>query len=404
VKLREIERLRGVAVMMAVLTHTAPFLPYLGGIFSHPRTGVDIFFVISGFVVTRSLIRLLPDVAQSKRLIDAFDESRFALRTFYTRRFFRIAPLAVAVVALQGILFWIGFSPAVLGGDFSGYVREVCAIFMGVYNYALPNEGYTQFGVFWSLSIEEHFYLLLPVAFLLFRTREQRLAFSLAGIAFVACVCRNFFDVPPEGTAVPDFYRVMASHLRFDHLLAGVALALVFDGSPATPFMPKAFMKWVVLPMTLALIWVIPKALPSNTYFHEGFVASWFLCGILVAYAALDRGYVLEIPLLGRLLEYVGSRSYGVYLLHIPVLRLDNALLGHAPRYRQLVERWPWGHWFLYAFGTVMLAELTWHILESPMQRLGRRLTRVVPVERDRSIRATVAEIARSSPAPENAL
>ncbi|HEY2511701.1 MAG TPA: acyltransferase, partial [Polyangiaceae bacterium] len=170
-KLREIERLRAIAALMVVFTHTAPNLPLLGGLFSHPRTGVDLFFVISGFVVTRSLMRLLPDLSGVTDVGAAFDQSRGALRTFYTRRFFRIVPLAVAAIVLQRMLFVLGLPASALGGDINGLWREIAAVFTGVYNYAMPEQGYSQLGVYWSLSVEEHFYLLLPLAFLLVRTR-----------------------------------------------------------------------------------------------------------------------------------------------------------------------------------------------------------------------------------------
>jgi peptidoglycan/LPS O-acetylase OafA/YrhL len=374
-KLREIERLRAVAVLMVIFAHTGPPAPLFGAIFSHPRTGVDLFFVISGFVVTRSLVRQLPEVPESVGLADAFDRSRDALRRFYTRRFFRIVPLAVAVVVLQRLLFVAGFPPSELGGDLVGYWREVCAIFTGVYNYAMPNEGYNQFGVFWSLSVEEHFYLLLPLAFVFARTRGKRLAVALVGIAVVVVVCRNFFDVPPPGTDKPEYYRLMTSHLRFDSLLAGVALALVPGGPATRPLMPPGFVRWVALPFCLALVWAIPRALPLNTYLHEGFTATWFLCGILVGYAALDRGYVLPVPVFGRVLEYVGGRSYAMYLLHIPLLRIEGAIVRAYPGYGAFASHNPWTHWALFVLAVVLAAEVSWQVLEWPMQRLGRRLT-----------------------------
>ena len=204
-KLREIERLRAFAALMVVFTHTGPNIGVLQSIFGHPRTGVDSFFVISGLVVTRSLLRLLPDLSTVSGIDVAFDQSRAAVRLFYTRRFFRIVPLAVAAVVLQRLLHVLG-TP--VDGNLDGFWREVFAIFTGVYNYACPNEGYNQFGVYWSLSVEEHFYLLLPLSFLIFRTRSRRVGMAIGGIMFVALIARTFLDVPPPNTANPDFYRI----------------------------------------------------------------------------------------------------------------------------------------------------------------------------------------------------
>jgi peptidoglycan/LPS O-acetylase OafA/YrhL len=373
-KLREIERLRAIAVLMVVVTHNLPAGSWHESLFGHPRTGVDLFFVISGFVVTRSLLRLLPDLGDTSDIRAALDKSRVALRTFYLRRFFRIVPLAVAVVLVQRVLFALGSPASEIGGDARGYWREVIAIFTGTYNYALPVEGYGQFGVYWSLSIEEHFYLLLPLAFLLVRSRAGRLKLALAGIALVALVLRSFFDTPPTG-ANAEYYVLFASHLRFDALLAGVALAMALDGEPSRPFMPPAFMKWVLLPLCIVLVSVIPKALPTPTYNHLGFTATWFLCAVLVGYASFDRGYVFEIPVLGRVLEYIGSRSYAIYLLHVFLSRLDAGIRRYAPGYGQFRSDHPWIHFGWHLLVVVAVAEISWRALELPMQNFGRRLS-----------------------------
>lgn len=374
-KLQEIERLRAIAALMVIFTHTAPNFGILGYIFGHPRTGVDLFFVISGFVVTRSLLRLLPDLTQVDALDVAFDQSRGALRVFYTRRFFRIVPLAVVAVILQRLLLVLGIPAPILGGDVYGYWREVFAVFTGVYNYAMPNEGYSQLGLFWSLSIEEHFYLLLPLSFLLARTRAKRIGLALFGIAFVALVCRSLFDTPPPGTVLPDYYRMFSSHLRFDTLLAGVASAMLFEAPPAQPIMPAAFVKWVLMPACLVMIWAIPRVLPGNTYVHQGFTATWFLSGILVTYASFDRGYVFEIPIIRRVLEYLGSRSYGLYLLHIILLRFDLWQRQRKPGYAAFAGNHPWVHWVLLLLAVIAFAEVTWRLVEWPLQKFGRRLT-----------------------------
>jgi peptidoglycan/LPS O-acetylase OafA/YrhL len=374
-KLREIERLRAIAAFMVVVTHTVPGDSFLGGLFGHPRTGVDLFFVISGFVVTRSLLRLLPELTDANDLGAAFDKSRRALRVFYVRRFFRIVPLAVAMVILQRVLFALALPSSDIGGDARGYWREVVAIFMGVYNYAMPVEGYNQFGTYWSLSVEEHFYLLLPLAFLLVRTRGGRLKLALAGIALVAFVIRGLFDTPPPGVANAEYYQIFTSHLRFDSLFAGVALSLALDGEPAKPFMPPAFMKWVVLPFCLALVWALPRAVAGSAYLHQGFTATWFLCAVLVGYASFDRGYVLEIPVLGRVLEYLGARSYAIYLIHIFLLRIDFAIKRYDPEFTRLATEFKWLHWGVYLLVLVAAAEISWRALEWPMQKLGRRLT-----------------------------
>ena len=370
-KNREIERLRALAVLMVVFTHTGPSLGEWAQYFGNPRTGVDIFFVISGFVVTRALLRHLPDLRDVRHLDEAFDKSLRGLKAFYTRRFFRIVPLAVATVAFQ---YFLNVFATPIGGFVHGFWREVFAIFTGVYNYSMPEEGYSQFGVFWSLSVEEHFYLLLPIGFLLYRTRGRRIGLAIAGIVLVAFVLRTFFDTAPAGTAHADYYVIMSSHLRFDALLAGVAASLIFEGPPSKPFLPPALLRWIILPACVALIWAIPAVLPGRTYMHQGFTATWMLSAILVVYASFGKGYVFEVPVLGRVLEYVGGRSYAVYLLHIPVHRLDATIHAYWPAYEKWSGKTPVLHWWVYVAAVLVLSEISWRALEAPMQNLGRRL------------------------------
>lgn len=370
-KNQEIERLRAVAVVMVVLAHTMPPIGQWAAIFGNPRTGVDIFFVISGFVVSRSLLRQLPDLRQVNDVSEAFSRSIGSLKAFYTRRFFRIFPLAIAAMGLQYVLHVFG-TP--VNGNLNGFWREVFAIFSGVYNYSMPEEGYDQFGVYWSLSVEEHFYLLLPLAFVFCRTRGRRIGLAMSGIALVVFVSRPFFSTAPAGWNYPDYFSLMSSHLRFDALLAGVAAALLFEAPPSKPFLPPALLRWAILPSCLALIWAIPSALPKHAYFHQGFTAAWALSTVLVTYASFGKGYVLEIPVLRSVLERIGGRSFGIYLLHIPALRLSGALGAYWPTYAGWKSEHPWLHWLIY-FGVVLLfSEFSWWALEAPMQNLGRRL------------------------------
>jgi peptidoglycan/LPS O-acetylase OafA/YrhL len=367
----EIERLRAIAVVMVVCAHFGPPIGEWATIFGNPRTGVDIFFVISGFVVSRSLLRQLPDLRDVKDIGEAFGRSLGSLKAFYTRRFFRIFPLAIAAMGIQYCLHVFG-TP--VGGNLNGFWREVFAIFSGVYNYSMPEEGYDQFGVYWSLSVEEHFYLLLPLGFLFCRTRGRRIGLAMAGIALVVFVSRPFLSTAPAGWAFPAYYQIFSSHLRFDALLAGVVSALLFEGPPSKPFLPPALLRWAILPSCLALIWAIPRVLPAHAYAHQGFTAAWALSTVVVTYASFAKGYVLEIPVLRRVLEHIGARSFAIYLLHIPVLRLSDSIGAYWPAYGGWKSAHPAPYWPLY-FGAVLLfAELSWWALEAPMQNLGRRL------------------------------
>jgi peptidoglycan/LPS O-acetylase OafA/YrhL len=374
-KLKEIERLRAIAILLVMNVHWCTLFPFLPEIAHHSSSGVDLFFVISGYVVTLSLVRLLPPVDGAATFVDAFEQSKRALRVFYTRRFFRIVPAALAGILVHR--FCLDFFPEQFGSR-DDWRNQVTAFFGGIYNYTLayrPGGGAT-LGLYWSLSVEEHFYLLLPVLFLVLRTTSKRLA-SCAIVVLTCTFARRFSH--PEVPS-PEAYLKYASHLRFDSLMAGVAIALV-SGSregQAAPLLPPWVLRYAILPCCIVLVAFLPGVGNDDLLAHEGFVGLWLLSGVLVAYAGLDRGYVLSFPVVDRVLEYVGSRSYALYLLHLTALRIDIGAREQWPQY----ERWlPLGEEHALRRTAVLLvasllaAEAMHRLVERPAIALGRRLT-----------------------------
>ena len=367
-KLREIERLRAFAALLVLAVHWAPLKKLLPSILQDPWSGVDLFFVISGFVVTLSLVRLLPPVEAEVSFLGAFHLAKQALRTFYVRRFFRIMPVALVVALL--VRFGAGVFPDEFGST-KQWLEEFVAFFGGIYNYAFAYREGQHLNVYWSLAVEEHFYLLLPVLFLAFRTTNRRLA-ACAALALVSIVARGL--PRPDGSGEIPF-EMYSSHLRFDSLMAGVALALVrTDGG--TPIMPRRLLSFVILPIALGIVACLPGAAARHVEQREGFIALWMFSGLLVFYAALDRGYVLSIPVLGRVLEYIGSRSYSVYLIHQQVSRLETAERPNWPGYVALApdSEYPWQRVLVLFAGTLIAAELLYRLVEQPCIRLGRGL------------------------------
>src|SRR5580692_775539 len=171
---------------MVVLHHWAFIHPALPNALLYSRSGVDLFFVISGYVVTLSLKRLLPTF-ENVSFVEALDGAKGALRTFYTRRLCRIVPAALVAAALHGILTYV--YPSQFGSP-TQWTAEMIAVLTTTYNYVMPATGQTGLGVYWSLSVEEHFYLLLPLLFLAFRTTNRRFCMALMMIAVVAFVVR----------------------------------------------------------------------------------------------------------------------------------------------------------------------------------------------------------------------
>src|ERR1700691_4015325 len=130
-RLREIERLRAMAILMVMVVHWDTFQKLLPDVADHSWSGVDLFFVISGFVVTLSLVRLLPPLEGETSFVAAFERAKQALKTFYTRRFFRIMPAALAALLVNRFMMTI--FPQSFGTP-KAWFAEVVAFYGGVYN------------------------------------------------------------------------------------------------------------------------------------------------------------------------------------------------------------------------------------------------------------------------------
>jgi peptidoglycan/LPS O-acetylase OafA/YrhL len=369
-KLREIERLRACAILMVMVVHWEPLGQMMPEIARHSWSGVDLFFVISGYVVALSYLRLLPALDGAGTFMAAFPRAKPSLRVFYARRFFRIMPaaLAAALVYREQMKMFADLGPV------TQWFTEITCFFGGVYNYAYAFRTDFKMGVYWSLAVEEHFYLLLPILFVAFRTRSKRFAACLV-VAALSIACRAF--AAPPGAYVHNWEK-FTSHLRFDSLMAGVGIALVAGTRATTAVMPPRLMRFVVMPGALALIACLPGGLPDSLMHTVGFIALWMLGGLLVAFAGMDRGYVLQIPVLAPVLEYVGSRSYALYLLHIPASSFEVRYKKLWPRYGALVEardpEWPWREVLVLFVLSFVMAELLHRFVERPFMALGRRL------------------------------
>jgi hypothetical protein len=194
-------------------------------------------------------------------------------------------------------------------------------------------------------------------------------------LALISVVARTFLH--PAGVDV-GIYEKCSSHLRFDSLMAGVILALLSPkATSSSPIMPRWLLRFVLLPACLVLVACMPGAVAEHVMVRQGFIALWFLSAILVGFASLDQGYVLSLPVLAPVLEYIGSRSYAIYLLHLTVVRVEGAIADLTPGYRAVLpmdEPTPWKRAVLLSSMVLVLAEILHRAVERPFMRLGRIL------------------------------
>jgi len=341
-------------------------------------SGVDLFFVLSGFLITGILLRARTS------------PSYFG--SFYARRVLRIFPLYYAVLLLvlvivphiaffslfddfwnpgakrQGIWYWL-------------YLSNLKVALAGAWQHQLLD-------ITWSLSIEEHFYLLWPLA--VRRCSERTLIAICAATAAGALALR----VALLAAGAPTVAIYALTPCRLDTLATGAAIAIAAArpggldalARPARRLLPIALIAflgcfaWVRLhmpPIEGARGWQAATVKELSFTTHPAILTAGFsllcvvygalLVSVLTAPAGAWRARAFEAPWLRRL----GKYSYGVYLLHLIAAYALVQFLppGRYPQHFLIVQLLFWALAFAGSYG---LARLSWAVLEEPMLRLKR--------------------------------
>lgn len=377
---RELEGLRALAALAVLLTH-AGFLSgavardILPGFLARMDIGVAVFFVLSGFLLYR------PYAAHLRR-----GTPSPSLRTYAIRRTARLVP--AWLVVLLGALVLV---PESRTAPQSAWVANLLQVQSLRIDWDLP--GLTQL---WSLSTEVMFYVALPlVAAFVARVCADRgpraQVLALLGLAAGTWVFRFVAAVGPLpfGWA---WTRTLPG--VGDWFVLGMVLAVVVSDASlrervgvvvrATPlhlYALAALIFWLMTtliggPYTLAA----PSGWQANVK-HLGYAA---VAGLLIAPSVLGARTFLSPVLRSRVLGYLGTISYGIFLWHLPLMFWIRDRLGFT-----IFD----GHFWMTVVATtiasVVAAAASWHLLEAPIQRWARRRTTPRPEERQSEQRQT---------------
>lgn len=292
---RQLAGLRAIAVTVVVLLHSG--VPgFKGG-----YLGVDLFFVLSGYLITLSLIR-------------ARERGGQFLAEFYWHRFLRLFP---ALALLCAVVVVVGF----FAGD-EGRTRDVIASLTYVSNWtrALGTGTPVYLGHTWSLAIEEQFYLIWPVLLvvLLAVMRPARAAWWVAGLALALMIWR--FSAAAGGLAPDRIYN--GFEFRADGLLLGCALALATFQAPEIEASIGSAARRLVLIACVVMAGLFAKLDSLDLPMLElGYSISNISLVAIVAYFALPiaRPRAVDALLGSRAMVWLGEISYGIYLWHYPI-------------------------------------------------------------------------------------
>jgi peptidoglycan/LPS O-acetylase OafA/YrhL len=314
--------------------------------------GVTVFFFLSGFLIT-TLLR------------QEFERAgRVSFKKFYLRRVLRILPPFYLVLALGTAASLLGLVPGSI--DWRALLAQV----LHYANYWIIGHTYVGLpmgtGVYWSLAVEEHFYLLFPWLFLLlvrtFAGQAER-ALALLALCALLLVWRLILVYVLD---VPSVRTELGSDTRFDSLLFGCALALFENPALDRSRVPDTIWKYVLFPLGLFVLLV--TFLIRDVGFRDSVRYTLQGLGLTPVFVCAVRypEWLPMRPLNFRPIAFVGALSYSLYLVHQIVL----AILVHSFPWRlpeaQLAV--------LGFFGSLLVSWLIYIAIERPCAELRRKL------------------------------
>lgn len=331
----EIDGLRAIAVTSVILFHSG-LIPLTGGF-----AGVDVFFVISGFLVTSILLREIAN-------------GTYSVIRFYERRVRRIFPALAFVLVVTTVAAWLVMIPPQL----EAYSKSLLAVLLLVSNFLFgANSGYFSPALeeapllhTWSLSIEEQYYLLFPLLLAaVLRRFPGALSWVLWSLALASLALAEW------GTRVEPEMNFFFSLSRFWELLAGSIVAIYVHRRPVLPNGPAAL---AGLALVLGTMLLHGERTPYPSL-HSLLPVGGTVLLILFAGPGTVVHRLLTIPpMIG-----IGLISYSAYLWHQPLFALWRVASTDPPQPIEML--------FLVAL-TYALAYASWRWIEQPFRRPGK--------------------------------
>jgi len=380
-----LDGLRGIAILLVMLHHfthfeqTTGFDGPIGSVLAFFWTGVDLFFVLSGFLITGILL-------------DTRDSGRY-FTSFYARRILRIFPLYYLILFLALVVLpkfpavlavLTGQDPMLTGPDdgltLQGDLPQ-WPFWLYLTNISIAERGWLHgwVDVGWSLAIEEQFYLVWPLVIWLC---PPRLVAVLCAVILLAEPAARMYARLPQGDPLVQALPIyVLTWYRLDGLATGALLAL----AQRRGLLPSLD-RWVPIVLIAAVGGIIDCIiLGGNTWWWNrrmqqyGYSLIAIIGGAMLV-SAIHRPADNWWPrmLSAGWLRAFGKYSYALYLIHLPVMRLVREYVFNPDDYEMLVIA-PWiGQVLFYAVAgapAFALAWLSWRFYEAPILRLKARFT-----------------------------
>ncbi|WP_188567745.1 acyltransferase family protein [Undibacterium terreum] len=330
--------LRGIMAIFVFLAH----VDY--DVFSGPVIFMDTFFILSSFLITRLLLK------------DWSEHKRINFKAFYIRRAKRLFPALLAVtVATTAVTYFYW------GRGFSQMLHVAAALFYftnWIRAFEIPHDYYL--GHTWSLSIEEQYYLIWPVLLALSLNRGwygKKLTYWLVAVACISAAWRAYLAI--NGASIHRTYN--GTDVRLDSLALGAILAINLE-SPWMEKLSQIFSKtWMIWLLIITLLVGMFAVDFREMKWHVWQQAFYELISLALIIGLLQNPQQLGLRAVfqNRVIVYLGTICYGIYLWHYPILLVGEQIFKFEPLLRAL----------LCGALTIMLASLSYFLLERPVLR-----------------------------------
>lgn len=337
-----LDGLRGVAILAVLAVHTNHLVGW--SILKGGNIGVDIFFVLSGFLITSILI----------------NEWNYAgtlnLKNFYVRRFLRLVPALLLMVLIvhpaSNLLF--SAEEAADTRSATGWALSYLTDFVIAF---FPKVGLGALRHTWSLAMEEQFYLLWPpLLIVLLKTGASKKQLVLLTLSLALLSAFHRAALFQSGASLARTYYGIDA--RADALLIGCA------GGMAVTWGLLGKMSRAIKPAIALVLLLLVVSDYSTPFMHRGGFTVLAFAAVLIVINVVtgEEGTTLRRVLESRLLVWIGRISYGAYLWHYPVFKASKYLTAPAPA--KIVFA------LIVTFG---VSALSFYFMESPLLRLKRR-------------------------------
>ena len=349
-RIEGLDGLRAVAVMTVLVSHIFIAVP---GIlqFSTFRTfarggflGVNIFFVMSGFLITSRLLQ------------DKESNGRINMRRFYAHRALRIFP--AVIVFLVAHYFYAVQNNYPLSGTASNEFVMTKATFLQYANYAIYKNPMTQFVdnvSLWSLSIEGQFYIAIPIVMYFLFRKNQNQSILISIILLTICLL-----AVQRGIVYNDlgwFAAYIRTDTRIESLIIGMLGAVLIM---KTNVVQPILLRYASFPAVIIVIAIVAYGRADGSFMWFGGMTLFDVSCLIIVLALVQNSFFASSILRWKPIAWVGVISYGLYIWQIPVFRIIERHGETLSNTERLV---------LAMGATFLLSAASWYLIEQPVVR-----------------------------------